>query len=167
MKKENIIIGCVTIILLTGVTGCAGKFGSKSFQDKMFSYYDENNDGFVDKMEYFSISNSRFEKIDDNEDGKVTEEEAKKTFIAKRFPSKIKQWFLKSDINKDGIISSYEMKKDSKKEFLAQDINNDSKLSKNEMSEYRKNKRFQSMDLNGDGSISKDEFSNLQSSFHQ
>lgn len=87
----------MTISILIGVTGCSGKFRNGNFVDKMFSKFDEDKDGFVDKTEYFAISTSRFERSDDNNDGKVSKKESLDTFIAKRFPSKVKKWFKNSD----------------------------------------------------------------------
>lgn len=165
MKKRNLVIGLVVTAIVVSSTGCVGKFGKGNFANKMFSKFDDNKDGFVDKTEYFAISTSRFKRADNNGDKKVSKEESKDTFIAKRFPSKIEKWFTRNDIDKDGFISYDEMREDSRKEFLAQDINNDSKLSQSEMNKYRNDKRFKSIDTNNDGSISKEEYSNIKSLF--
>ena len=163
MKKRNVLSGLVVIAVVLTSTGCAGKFGHAKFEDKMFSKFDEDKDGSVDKTEYLEVSSTRFERADDNGDSKVSKEESENTFIAKRFPSKMQKWFYANDINKDGYISTDEMKKSSKEEFLLQDTNGDSKLSKGEMSEYRKSERFKSIDRDNDGSISKDEYSKSKS----
>lgn len=141
MKKQYVLTGLIGIGLLLGVTGCIGKFNSAYFGEKMFSKFDSDKDGYVDKTEYFAISTSRFERADENNDKKVSTKESKNTFIAKRFPKKIEQWFSKSDLDKDGFISYMEMRKNSKIEFFAQDINQDTKLSKEEMSTYRHKRR--------------------------
>ncbi len=165
MKKRNLVIGLVVTAIVLSSTGCAGKFGKGNFADKMFSKFDDDKDGFVDKTEFFAISTSRFKRTDDNGDSKISKKESQETFIAKRFPSKIKKWFIRNDTNKDGFISSDEMREDSRKEFLAQDINNDSKLSQTEMTKYRNDQRFKSIDTNNDGSISKKEYSNTKTPF--
>lgn len=166
MKKSTLVLGLVSMGILLGVSGCAGKFGHGNYENKMFSKYDKNQDGFVDKNEYFAVSSSRFERADTNNDGKVSKEEAQNTFIAKIFPEKIETWFNETDLNKDGYISYKEMKQKSKNEFLAQDINNDGKLSKEEMNQYKSTQRFKSMDTNNDGLISSEEFSNMKSPFN-
>lgn len=141
MKKRYLVIGFVAISVVLGVTACGGKARHAHFGDKMFSKFDTDKDGFVDKTEYFAISTGRFERADDNKDGKVSKKESTETFIAKRFPSKIEQWLKESDLDKDGFISNMEMREKSKAEFLKQDTNSDSKLSKEEMSSYRKSLR--------------------------
>ncbi|MEA1880483.1 MAG: hypothetical protein U9N11_07560 [Campylobacterota bacterium] len=132
MKK--IIIGTVAVIgLAFVVNGCSkGNMG-----DRMFSKFDSDSDGFVDKTEYFAISSARFERADDNNDEKVTQKEINDTFIAKKFPKKVATWLKESDLDGDNTVNYMEMRKKSKGEFDAQDTNKDGKLSLVEMKEYR------------------------------
>lgn len=132
MKK--LIIGTLVIAgIALVVSGCSkGNMG-----DKMFSKFDSDSDGFVDKTEYFSMSSGRFDRADTNDDKKVTIEELKDTFIAKRFPKRVDIWFEKSDLDGDNTVSYMEMRKKSKSEFDAQDTNEDGKLSLVEMKGYR------------------------------
>ncbi len=164
MTKRSLIIGLVVIGAIATV-GCFGKF--KNMPDRMFSKFDEDKDGFVDKTEYFAISESRFKRNDDNDDNKVSMKESKDNFIAKRFPEKMDKWFNESDLDHDGFVSHMEMRKKSKNEFFAQDVNTDGKLSKKEMKDYKTSQRFKSADTNNDGSISKEEFANIKSPFRK
>lgn len=167
MTKKSLIIGLVAISIMATVS-CSGKYrGYKNMSKTMFNKFDEDKDGFVDKTEYFAISENRFKRSDDNDDNKVSLEESKDTFIAKRFPEKIAKSFNESDSNNDGFITHMEMKEKSKNDFFAQDANSDGKLSKKEMKDYRTNKRFSLADTNNDGSISKEEFTNIKSPFRK
>ena len=165
MKKRNLVIDSIVIASALFSTGCAGKFSPNKMGDKMFSKYDTNEDGFVNKKEHLEIALNRFDRADDNEDKKVTNDEIKDTRFGKIFPSLIENYFKKNDLDNDGVVIKAEIISNSKNEFIKSDINRDSKLSKDEMKEYRVNSRFESIDTNKDGLISKDEYKQQKSPF--
>lgn len=165
MKMKNLILSSLTIGAVLLSTGCMGKYNHGDFGNKMFTKYDDDKNGYVDKTEYFLVSQSRFERADENDDKKVSKEESKETFIGKYFPEKIAKWFKQSDLDSNNYVSYEEMRKKSKKEFFEQDTNIDSKLTKKEMRIYISTQRFNEIDKNKDGSISQQEYLNIKSPF--
>jgi len=165
MKKRNLVLGTLVIATALFSTGCAGKFSKGDFGNKMFSKYDTNEDGFLNKKEHLEIALNRFNRADDNEDAQLTKEEITDTRFGKIFPGIIENFFKKNDLDKNGVVTKAEIISNSKDEFIKSDINNDSKLSIDEMKEYRINSRFESIDTNKDGLISKDEYKQQKSPF--
>jgi len=165
MKKRNLVLGTLIITSALFSTGCAGKFSPSKMGDKMFSKYDTNKDGFVNKKEHLEIALNRFNRADDNEDAQVTKEEITNTRFGKIFPDMVENFFKKYDLDKNGVVSKAEIISNAKDEFIKSDKNKDNKLSKNEMKEYRVDSRFESIDINNDGLISKDEYKKQKSPF--
>lgn len=163
MKITTMLIGALAISGLFLATGCS----KEDFGSRMFSKFDTNGDNFVSKPEYINVSTSRFEKVDDNNDNKVTLKEAMENRFAKKMPEIIKSIFNKYDTNQDGIVEKNEMLQISEKEFITIDTNKDSKLSQDEMKIYRKNQIFEKIDTNNDNMISKEEFQNSKSPFQR
>lgn len=99
MKKRNLVLGTLIIASALFSTGCTGKLTPCKMGDKMFSKYDTNKDGFVNKKE---ITNTRFGKI---------------------FPDMVENFFKKYDLDKNGVVSKAEIISNAKDEFIKSDKN--------------------------------------------
>lgn len=163
MKKRNILVGTLVITGVLFTTGCTGKFHKGNFENNMFQKLDNDSDGFVSKKEHFQIAVERFDRSDDNEDGKITKEELKECRFAKIMPYFVENYFAKNDLDKDGFVTKAEINKQVENEFIKSDTNKDNKLTYKEMKEYRMESRFEEIDKNGDGVISKDEYKEQKS----
>lgn len=167
MKTRNLVIATLVLASVALTTGCGGKYAHGNFGNKIFSKYDRNEDGYINKKEHLSIAMKRFERADDNEDGKVTREELKDNRFTKRFPNLVDNYFAQNDLDNNGSVTKAEIIASTKKEFKLSDTNNDNKLSKNEMKDYRVDSRFRSVDTNKDGVISTDEYKKQKSPFNK
>jgi Ca2+-binding EF-hand superfamily protein len=95
---------------------------------KLFERHDENRDGKITKDEAKKLPERLFARLDGNGDGSVTKDEANKVH---RGPDPAKRWFEKLDSNGDGKVSKTEM--------------------------LAKGPSFAELDDNGDGSLTVDE----------
>ena len=165
MKVRSLVIGSLVVSSIFLMAGCAGKYHKGNFENKMFEKYDANGDNYVNENEYLDVMTQRFDRCDDNQDGKITKEELRESRFMKRMPSSVDDYFETNDLNNDMAVSKDELTQQSKATFKQSDINNDNKLSSEEMKEFRMEKRFESVDLNNDGVVSKDEYKNQKSPF--
>jgi Ca2+-binding EF-hand superfamily protein len=165
MKKNKLVL---TTLLVTGViltTGCAGKFGNGNAENKFFKRFDKNSDGYLSKKEYLDTKLERFDRTDDNDDGKITMAEMKESRFSKIVPSFIDRFFETNDLNNDSMVSKAEIIEVTKNDFMKTDKNKDNKLSLEEIKKFKAEQRFESIDKNNDGVISKDEYKNQKSPF--
>jgi Ca2+-binding EF-hand superfamily protein len=108
----------------------------------------------------FAVEND-FNKIDVNNDGKISKEEYNAAVI---------KTFNKYDKNKDGFLTKEEIKAirkiDTQKFLKEVDKNKDGKISKEEFIEAAE-KRFKLLDKNNDGFISQQEWNSFRQDLNQ
>lgn len=105
-----------------------------------------------------SVNNEqRFERCDQNKDGKIERSE-----MQQMFNEKADKIFAKKDKNNDGVITKDEMgRKTPEQRFAEHDINGDGKIDKVEMDKFRdarSKQHFEMKDQNKDGYIDQSEF---------
>ncbi len=165
MKKTNYIKLLWITFIGISLTACSGSQPRKHNPNAMFEKFDEDRDGFVDYAEYSAVNYARLIRADKDEDDRVSIQESEQTFIGKRFPNKMKQWFKSTDLDNNSFISKLEMDEKSKKDFLKKDVNKDKLLTKVEMRDYRNAQKFNYIDANKDGTISKQEYLKMKAPF--
>lgn len=139
--------------------------------------HDVDGDGSVGIDEVTQTVEQHFAKVDANQDGSVTPEEAKAAHQARRAEHKAKgadrkakreekrqARFAKRDANSDGQLSQDEVGRMPAEVFAAIDTNGDGGLTPAELKEHKKARKaehgkrhFEKMDITGDGKISIDE----------
>jgi len=140
------------------------KRGHRGGMFKHFEEADQNNDGKVTQQELQTAISAKFAAIDANKDGKVTEDE----LSAMRGKRKGER-FAKLDANNDGAITPDEAPPRMKQHFAKADADGDGKITQAELAEGWQKKmrkggpgkqgKMAWFDEDGDGSVSADEFS--------
>ena len=69
----------------------------------------KNSDGYLSKKEYLDTNLERFDRSDDNNDGKISLSEMKENRFAKMVPGFIDRFFETNDLNGDSIVSRSEI----------------------------------------------------------
>jgi Ca2+-binding EF-hand superfamily protein len=109
-----------------GDCGGRGGFGMHKLEK-----LDQNQDGKVTRAEMLSRATERFDKADANKDGKVTPEERQASF--QQFAE---QRFVEQDKNKDGALSADELPPHFAKRSEKLDTNKDGKLTRAELKAF-------------------------------
>jgi Ca2+-binding EF-hand superfamily protein len=122
-----------------------------------FAHWDRDGSGSVTKAEMRTAASERFDKTDQNSDGRITPDEV----TASRHARGDKR-FAEKDKNKDGQLSRDEVPRMPEKVFTNLDKNKDGKLSREEMSQLHGQgaaggRLFQHADANHDGVVTRDE----------
>jgi Ca2+-binding EF-hand superfamily protein len=158
----------------TNNDGSIDKAEAKAMHDKHFDEMDANHDGKLSKEEMASCKQGHkhnamhdkgsmgFQKADQDNDGTLDREEAKKL-------PRVSKNFDAIDVDKDGTVDRDEVHnymhqhsdaahQKRSKEFSAADKDNDGTLDKEEAKKLpRVSKNFDAIDVDHDGTVSRDE----------
>jgi len=147
--KRAILISTIAAVTLTSGAG----FALASGYGKMGEHHGQRGPMF------------KFEEVDANSDGKITQEEVAAHFKAR---------FDAADTDKDGALSADEMKararaaaedriaKRTERMLERRDADNDGKLTFEEMQPKKAGRMFERLDADSDGAISAEEFAQMQ-----
>lgn len=125
----------VTIAILTGTIAVSGTAFAQRGQNKFMRFFDNDKDGNVTMQEFDKAAKSRYQRMDKNSDGKMTDDEFK-AYLSERRSERRNKKFQKMDANKDGFVS--------KDEYIAYQTN-------------KAEKRFSRMDADGNGMLTQEE----------
>jgi Ca2+-binding EF-hand superfamily protein len=145
--------------------GCAGHYKHGGYANKAFEKYDEDDNGMVTQDEFANIVKERFNRCDDNNDGKVTFSEYKESKFSKFMPDMANRIFDRYDLDRNQVVDAEEISKMTKREFKEMDSDRNSHVTQDEMKRYRKGEIFKIIDTNHDGLITKQEFQDARSPF--
>jgi Ca2+-binding EF-hand superfamily protein len=100
-----------------------------------FDKLDLNNDGKITLLEMQTISRERFKKGDKNNDGFINTEEVLEMmpfFVRNQAREPVSKYLKKQDLNKDGKVSLAEVLAHAKKRFEKLDSNKNGSISESE-----------------------------------
>ena len=97
----------------------------------MFERLDTNNDGKVTFNEFMMWREAQFNRLDTNNDGRLSRHEV--AAGNRRFDRKLMKKFNQNDTNQDQTLSREEFQQASRRRFLNLDANRDGNLSQNEL----------------------------------
>jgi EF-hand domain pair len=97
--------------------------------------YDTNKDGVVDRAEWKAGQEARFERLDANNDGKLTQDElfartpavGNSVLPSDRQVERQSAYFQRIDANKDGVVTREEFMAQGDRNFARCDVNKDGK----------------------------------------
>jgi len=104
--------------------------------DRIFSEFDTNGDGSVERAEFDKVRDERFAAVDANKDGKIDRDEFRqhRREMRQEWRAKRMDWMTKRlDTDKDGSVSEDEFLAGPKKRFEKLDTNSDGKIDSAEM----------------------------------
>lgn len=118
---------------------------------------DQNGDGKVTQDELKADVTSRFSAIDTNKDGKVTQDEVTTYFAAKHeeMKAKLAERLKEADANKDGKWSKDELAKMPEKRFGKLDTNGDGFVTQAELDAHRAEREARFQEKRGEHAASK------------
>lgn len=146
-----------------GARAWKGNKGRRGGMHRHFEEADQNDDGKVTQQELQAAIAAKFAAIDADKDGKVTEEE-----LAAMRTQRKGERFAQLDANNDGAISPDEAPPRMKQHFAKADADGDGKITQAELAEGwqkmrkrgpGKRGKLAHFDEDGDGVITADEFS--------
>jgi len=132
--KKTLTFALVTGLAF-GTTAAFAEGREHGHGDMFFNKLDTNQDGKVTREELKADITTRFSAIDTNKDGKVTQDEASQYFTAKRDEMKQKfgERLKEADTNKDGKWSKEELSKMPERRFGKLDANSDGFVTQQEL----------------------------------
>jgi hypothetical protein len=163
MKRRTLIttaiVGALSLGLLTAAPALAegpGYGGGRGA--KMFDRFDTNDDGSVNRRELRGGQHARFQKMDLNRNGRVTQHEARKA-TRQVHPQ---DWnrggqgvhharFAKRDLNRDGRVTQREFRSGQHARFQKTDLNRDGRVTQHEARKAKRQVRAQDWGWDRDG----------------
>ncbi len=128
MKKFRYTAIVALLVAITGTAACTGGMGGYKHGKRQFEKVDSNDDGKISEMEFLAGNIPFPVRIDTDGDGNVTREEA--IGLATVHIDKI---FSKMDADKDGTVSKAEIDDILMIHFKAIDADGDKFLTKSEI----------------------------------
>ncbi len=92
MKKLMIFTALATMASVSYAVAKDGGHHNKDRGHKMFERHDTNGDGVISKSEFIASAEERFKKMDADENGEITKDEAKKHYMEMK-----EKWKSKKD----------------------------------------------------------------------
>ena len=121
---------------------------TKHGHGRHFATMDANSDGALDKSEAKGRLAERFDETDTNKDGRITKEEMRAGWQARRAGHQADR-IARVDTDKDGKVSWAETQAGAKARFDEADTNKDGYLDTSEMGQRRKGWRHHRDDTTG------------------
>ncbi len=164
----------ITIAILTGTIFVSGTAFAQRGHNKFMRFFDSDKDGNVTMQEFDKAAKSRYQRMDKNNDGKMTDDEFK-AYLSERRDERRNKKFQKMDANKDGAVSkdeyiAYQTNK-AEKRFSRMDTDKNSMLTQEENNKRGKrrrpggNKMLKRLDTNNDGIVTQKESYNAWSNW--
>lgn len=132
--KYHVISASTAVLILFGAPVMAQDSGQDQRGSRMFDRFDSDASGTVSLDEFVNASNTRFTRMDRNNDGTVSDDEVD-AFIAKR-TRRIKDRILsRLDANGDGAITQAEFEASRRDRFARLDTDKSGEIEKVEARE--------------------------------
>jgi|GEM_PF-1087053 len=154
LLRRSLATTALFVACALGATAASAKDGrsGKDRGARMFERVDANNDGKITKAESSQAADARFSKMDANDDGVVTQEEAKARHASRRDARSEKR-----EKRGDKRRTRKGNRRDRKAgQFAKLDTNSDGKITRTE-AKSSEARRFARLDTNNDGAITLEE----------
>ncbi|MDZ7824583.1 MAG: acid-shock protein [Ahrensia sp.] len=134
---KNMIFAVVGTAVVLGSIGAtfAHERGDRRGNMPKFEKLDANTDGKIDFIEFQRPLVDRFDQVDENKDGIISQNEGDKFADSRREKRMIQRVTMRFDIDQNNEVTKVELENRQKKMFALADINDDGILSKDEMSQ--------------------------------